>query len=69
MINIIIYFTKKPGLLNYSSISEERTDVVVGDRNRGWTEGSILDSYNAEVLARALHFSLDISTLSLIQTF
>ena len=40
----------------------------VGDRSRGWPEGSPFHSYYTEVLGRALLHSLDCSTLPLICT-
>ena len=40
----------------------------VGDRSRGWPEGSLFNSYYTEVLGRALLLSLDCSTLPSIRT-
>ena len=40
----------------------------VGDRSRGWPEGSIFNSYYIEVSGRALLLSLDCSALPLIRT-
>ena len=41
---------------------------TVGDRSRGRPGGSLFNSYYTEVLGRALLFSLNCSTLSLIRT-
>ena len=40
----------------------------VGDHSRGQPEGSLFNSYNTEVLGRALFLSLDCSTLHSIRT-
>ena len=42
--------------------------VVVGGRSRGRPEGSLSNSYSAEVYGRALLLSLDCSTLPSIRT-
>ena len=40
----------------------------VGDRIRGWPEGSLFNSFYTKMLGRALLLSLDCSTLPLIHT-
>ena len=40
----------------------------IGDRSRGWPEGSLFDSYYTKLLGRALLLSLDCFTLLLIRT-
>ena len=54
--------------IDYDHPSSSISKSKVGDRSRGWSEGSLFHSYNTEVSGRALFLSLDCSTLPLIRT-